>query len=104
MSRQRVLAYVWLASMLVFFALVTWQEYPIMTANQNSPYKEVMRLQLAVMLKPGNLIAWAVLVAIGIVWTWKMRSLWRMQRGIFYVFLACSFSVCWFIVLLVFLR
>ena len=63
-----------------------------------------MRLQMAVFLKPANLVSWVVLVAYGIVSTWRVRANWRQDRGAMYIFLMCSFSVCWFIVVLMVVR
>ena len=101
MSPQRVIGYIWVAAMIVFFGVIMRQVFPIVASNQHSGHGAPMRLQLAVFLKPWNLLTWMVLVAYGIASSWKVRSDWRQDRGAMYVFLMCSFSLVWLIVLLV---
>lgn len=104
MSLQRFIGYIWVGAMIVFFGIVIWQVFPILASNQNLSQTALMRLELAVFLKPWNLLTWMVLIAYGIASSWKVRSNWRQDRGAMYVFVMCSFSVVWFAVVLVIAR
>jgi hypothetical protein len=94
--------YIWLLASLAFCGVLAWQEFPIAIANQPLQYAALMRLQLAVLLKPANLITWIILVVYGIVSTWRVRTTWHRDRRAMYVFLMCIISVvCFMAVLLV---
>jgi hypothetical protein len=100
LSRATV-GYIWVWAMVVFFGLMVWQEFPLVVANHHLGSRALTRLQLAVFLKPWNLLTWVILVVYGITATWKVRSNWHQDRGAMYVFVMCSFSVVWFILVLV---
>lgn len=104
MNLQKGFGYVWVLAVFVFSGVYAWQEFPIVMATHQLGYRDMMRLQLAVLLRPANLAIWAVLVLTGIVTTWRMRSIWREDRRVMYVFVACSFSVVWFFAILLFVR
>jgi hypothetical protein len=104
MKFQKAIAICWVTTLLLLCGAASWQEFPILAAHPDMPYLQMLRMQMGIMLKPAMLVPWAVLVATGIFWSWARRSSWRAQRGVFYVFAMCSFSVLWFGVLLVFLR
>jgi len=106
MKLTQVVPYLWITALIALLGFTSWQEFPILASYSNSKlsYREFARAQFQLMLNPLVLITWAILVTTAIVWSWKRRNIWREQRGIFYVFAACSFSVVWFFVLLIFLR
>lgn len=94
--------YIWLLAALAFCGALVWQEFPIVLANQQLQYAALSRLQLAVFLKPANLITWIILVVYGMVSTWRVRTTLHRDRGAMYVFLMCTISViCFFVVLVV---
>lgn len=104
MGLQRLIGYLWVGAMIVLYGIVMWQVFPMLASNQNLSRTALMRLELAVFLKPWNLLTWMVLIAYGIASSWNVRSNWRQDRGAIYVFLMCSFSVVWFVVVLLVVR
>jgi hypothetical protein len=104
MTSQRLFMYSWLLASLAFCGVLVWQDFPIAIANQPLQYAALMRLQLAVLLKPANLITWIILVVYGIVSTWRVRTTWHRDRGAMYVFLMCIISVVCFIAVLLVAR
>jgi hypothetical protein len=106
MKITQTIPYLWFATLIALWGFVSWQQFPMLASYSNSKlsYRDLARAQLQLMLNPLVLITWAILVTTAIVWSWKRRNIWREQRGIFYVFAACSFSVVWFLVLLIVLR
>lgn len=104
MKLQRISGHIWVLAVFVFSGVIMWQEFPIVMATRQLSYRDMMRSQLAVLLRPANLAIWIILVVIGIVATWRMRSIWHEDRRVMNVFVACSFSVVWFIAILLFVR
>jgi hypothetical protein len=91
MSLQRFIGYIGVGAMIVFFGIVMWQVFPMLASNQSLSQTALRRLELAVFLKPWNLLTWMVLIAYGIASSWKVRSNWHQDRG---ALLSCGSSWC----------
>lgn len=107
MKFQQAITTCWIVAFYTLFGVIVWQSWqqlPIFGDHPTLSYLQWMGISMGIMLKPGILIPWIVLVSTGIFWTWKRRSMWRTERGILYLFVAFSFSVIWFIVSLIVLR
>jgi hypothetical protein len=102
-SKQRLLARIWFASAVVLFGFVVWQHYPTFVAHRQVGTRALIRMDVSLMLKPWNFLPWAVLVITGIIWPWKMRSVWRQYHDLKGIFLMCSVAVFCFIADLLYL-
>jgi hypothetical protein len=96
-SKQRLLARIWFAAGVVLFGFVVWQQYPTLAAHPQVGTRTLIRMNVSLMLKPWNFLPWAVLVITGIIWPWKMRSVWRQYPDLKGIFLMCSVAVLCFI-------
>lgn len=96
-SKQRPLARIWFASGVALFGFVVWQQYPTLAAHRQVGTRALIRMDVSLMLKPWNFLPWAVLVITGIIWPWKMRSVWRQYPDLKGIFLMCSVAVLCFI-------
>jgi hypothetical protein len=97
-SKQRMLTRIWSAAGVVLFGFVLWQQYPTLAAHPQVGTRAFIRMGVSLILKPWNFFPWAVLVIIGIIWPWKMRSVWRQYSDLQGIFLMCSVAVLCFIV------
>lgn len=98
MNRQTLGANLWFLAAISLTVSGVAQQIPSLVANPRMATQETMLLGSSLMLKPWNLIPWMALVTIGIVWTWRLRGVWKQDRGIMYDFAMCAFSIAWFIV------
>jgi len=96
-SKQRLLARIWFVAAVVLCGSVVWQKYPTLLAHPQVGTRALVRMDVSFMLKPWNFLPWGVLAVTGIIWPWKMRSVWRQYPELKSIFLMCSVAVLCFI-------
>lgn len=92
---------VWTVSAIVRQASIL---VPLTRSGQDVTYGYLWHLQRSLMLRPFYGLSWAILVVTGVALTWPTRDDWRTRPRRLYVFLGCSFSILWFLCIVIFVH
>lgn len=77
---------------------------PLIRSGQAPTFRFMIHESRVLMLKPINLIPWAILVSSALRFTWKYRAYIPEEPGLLSLGVACSVSVVCFLVNVLFFR
>ncbi|HUJ33095.1 MAG TPA: hypothetical protein VLY23_17570 [Candidatus Acidoferrum sp.] len=105
---RKAFGFAWVVLLLAVMVSVAWQQWPLLTepirTGGNPDFASMLRLDRALMLRPVNLVPWILLVVSGLAAVLPRRKNWPEERGSFFLFLALTFSVAWFLLIVIFVR